>query len=126
MSPIAVLIIAAAGAASLMGTALLVLGLRGHRINDHPVCRGCRFDLVGVFPGKDVCPECGRGLSVAAVRIGRRRRQRGMILCGAVLLTAVLAGGGLVGVQTARGFDWNTVKPASMLAWEVRRSGADG
>ena len=31
--------------AVLTGTLLLILGYRGRRINDHPVCRKCRYDL---------------------------------------------------------------------------------
>ncbi|MCC6679040.1 MAG: hypothetical protein IT436_18090 [Phycisphaerales bacterium] len=30
------------------GIALIGLGLRGRKIDDHPICRKCRFDLVGV------------------------------------------------------------------------------
>jgi hypothetical protein len=43
----------------LAGLILLVLGVRGWRIDDHPVCRRCRFDLVGVYPAIGACPECG-------------------------------------------------------------------
>ncbi len=32
------------------GVVALVLGLRGRRIDDHPICRKCGFDLVGSLP----------------------------------------------------------------------------
>ena len=43
----------------LVGAILMILGVRGKRINDHPTCRDCRFDLSGVYPGVVTCPECG-------------------------------------------------------------------
>ena len=48
-----------------VGTALLILGLRGRRLDGHPVCRKCRFDLVGT-PDVSVCPECGRDVTQPA------------------------------------------------------------
>lgn len=127
MNPLALLGIGAASVALLGAVGLLVIGLRGRRIDDHPVCRRCRFDLVGVYPGATTCPECGSGLvGERAVRIGQRRRRGGMIACGGSMLLVLLAGGGFVGVKTARGFDWNTIKPAWMLVWEVRQGDHSG
>ncbi len=76
--------------ALIAGLLLLVIARRGMRIDDHPVCQRCRFDLSGVFPRVQVCPECGRGLeSPRSIRIGNRRRRRGMHAAG--LATAIAA-----------------------------------
>src|SRR5690606_6583837 len=52
---------------TMLGAALLSLGLRGRRVNDHPICRKCGFDLVGREDldqtwGDAVCTECGADL----------------------------------------------------------------
>ncbi|HYO10382.1 MAG TPA: hypothetical protein VER17_15540 [Tepidisphaeraceae bacterium] len=49
---------------------LLVLGMRGRRVDDHPVCRRCGFDLVGPPGGTATCSECGADL------VDRRRAVR--------------------------------------------------
>jgi hypothetical protein len=131
-------------AAAVPGLILLCLGLRGRRIDSHPLCRKCRFDLVGLYPGQDRCPECGTALgggdngigeagggehgstanpSKAArktIRIGHRRRLRTALVAAAVLL---LASGALAGADIwgrASHFNWNTVKPV----WLLLREGA--
>lgn len=105
-TPIQFVVGAAVAAAMLVaGLLLLVLGLRGRRIDDHPVCRRCRFDLVGALPGAGVCPECGSDLGRRrAVRHGQRRRRRELIAAGAVAL--VLAPGALVGGYAAAWARW--------------------
>lgn len=75
------------------GVLVVLLGWRGRKINDHPHCSRCRFDLVGIYPGARICPECGTGLEKAqgrkGVRVGVRARQRGVIACGiAIVLIA--------------------------------------
>ena len=30
------------------GVAMLLIGLRGRRVTDHPTCRRCRYDLHGL------------------------------------------------------------------------------
>ena len=60
----------------LIGLMLLVRGLRGFAIDDHPICRACGFDLFGRPQGATVCSECGAGLANPdAIQIGRRRRR---------------------------------------------------
>jgi hypothetical protein len=119
-----------AGALSLLlGLTLLTLGIRGRRINDHPVCRSCRFDLVGIYgPSAPApagtsprCPECGVDLAgPRAVRHGQRRRRRGMLWAGAALLLMVVGAGGGAAWGNARGFNWNAVKPFWMLMYEAQ------
>lgn len=100
----------------LLGVLLLALGLRGRRIDDHPICRGCAFDLVGVYPGAARCPECGNQLgSQRSVRSGARRRRRGMLIAAAPLLAVGLAGGGFAGWAAATNYNWYSACPDWLL-----------
>ena len=57
-----------------LGLALLLLGVRGRRIDDHPICRRCGFDLFGLPAGSERCSECGAEVRRRrAIRIGRRK-----------------------------------------------------
>lgn len=99
-----------------VGLALLAVGLRGKRVNIHPVCRRCRFDLVGVFPQETCCPECGGDLDARrAIRIGHRRRSR-LVLALAVPVVVMGAGGTAFTLWTAStGFVWQRHAPAWLL-----------
>ena len=71
---------------------LLVLGWRGRRVNDHPLCRRCGFDLFGRPAGSTVCSECGADLSRRrAIRVGARRRLRGVVAASLLLLVPSVA-----------------------------------
>lgn len=106
------------------GVVLLALGVRGKRINRHPVCRDCRFDLDGVYPGVITCPECGAGLKRAkAVRSGQRRRRPVAIAAGALLVAAPGLGLCALALGAMAGADLNTYKPVGLLMWEGRNAG---
>jgi hypothetical protein len=65
---------------------MLVLGWRGRRTNDHPLCRRCGFDLFGRPADSTHCAECGADLlRRRAVRVGARRRP-GRVITAALLL----------------------------------------
>ncbi|MFG0285689.1 MAG: hypothetical protein ACF8R7_14825 [Phycisphaerales bacterium JB039] len=114
------LLLASLGLLIVFGVALLIAGLRGRRINDHPVCRRCRFDLAGVYPAQQRCPECGRDLHEARrVRTGVRRRRRWAIATGALLLAMGAIGLSGAGYVWARGANLNPYKPAWLLAMET-------
>jgi len=120
--------IAVIAAAALFGALLLAVGLRGKRIDDHPVCRRCRFDLAGLSIGAPDarCPECGRDLtSRRAIRIGRRRKRGRVIAVGASLLLIALGVGGAVGWPAASRFNWNTIKPVWLLRVDARSADRD-
>jgi hypothetical protein len=111
--------------AAVAGVVLLWLGVRGRRLNEHPACRRCGFDLLGVFPGGANCPECGAPLGGRrAVRTGVRQRRRSLVVIG----------GGLVGVVLLvfatgvwfmfAGPSLNAYKPSFFLVLEGRYSDA--
>src|SRR3954447_10809108 len=55
---------------------LLAWSVRRRRVDDHPVCRRCGFDLTGRPAGSSGCSECGADLSRRrAIRRGNRARR---------------------------------------------------
>jgi hypothetical protein len=105
----------------LVGIVLVWLGIRGRRINLHPVCRSCRFDLEGVLPAGITCPECGAGLKrERAVRIGQRKRRPVFILVGAAMTAIPVALIGTVVFAMITGTDLNAHKPLGVLLLETR------
>jgi hypothetical protein len=67
------------------------LGIRGRRIDSARICRPCGFDLQGLEENCQTCPECGANLFAdRAVRIGHRRRSKGPIVAGAVLVIVAM------------------------------------
>ncbi len=106
-------------AGGVIGIGLLVVGVRGRKIDDHPVCRRCRFDLIGL-PGAASCPECGADLSRrGAVRLGQRKRRPRVVAIGALALgLSLLLAAGLLSVRVA-GISLNTYKPVWMLTGEA-------
>jgi predicted RNA-binding Zn-ribbon protein involved in translation (DUF1610 family) len=72
-----------------IGAVFFIRGMRGKVVNDHPHCRGCGFDLIGIELSSPInCPECGRLVSAskASVRHGLRKRRKKPIVCGVLLL----------------------------------------
>jgi hypothetical protein len=111
-------IISAAGA--IVGLILLLFAWRGRRIDDHPLCRKCKFDLVGLPAGAQNCSECGVSLKRRrAIRMGHRRVRRIWLLLAIVM---VGGSGGRIGVQ-AHYFvthnDLDAYKPAWWLLMEA-------
>ncbi|MEL7473282.1 MAG: hypothetical protein AAGK04_08190 [Planctomycetota bacterium] len=112
-----------------LGVVLLLWGRAGRRLDDHPVCRGCRFDLVGVWATDQtdtLCPECGTDLGDrGAVRVGNRRRRGGAMVTGGVCLVAAMVVGALGvtrSVSTSQLYAW---APTWFLASELLAMDAD-
>ncbi len=79
------------------GLVILVKGLRGKPVDDHPICARCGFDLHGVLSREDVgtgkaCTDCGTPIKYPEnLRIGNRRRRPGLIRLGGAVLGITLA-----------------------------------
>ena len=105
----------------LTGIVLLYLAFRGRAIDDHPVCRRCQFDLIGLPRGADKCSECGADLyHRRAIRIGNRTKRWGWMLLGSLL---ILENGSWLSVQGRnwlRDTDLDQYKPAWWLLSEAR------
>ena len=55
----------------LVGSGMVILGLRKRYVGDHPHCRKCGFDLFGRNESSVVCSECGADLNARkAIVIG--------------------------------------------------------
>jgi predicted RNA-binding Zn-ribbon protein involved in translation (DUF1610 family) len=68
---------------ALLGWRIFARGRRGRRIDDHPVCVRCKFDLTGRPADSYKCPECGSNLHVrSAIEIGNRQRREGLFYTG--------------------------------------------
>lgn len=105
------------------GITLLALGWRGVRVGDHPVCRRCNYNLLGLPAENTVCPECGANLRAArSVRRGDRVRRTRAIVAGSVAILIALSWGGLVALAAWRGIDVYDYKP---VAWLLRDATSD-
>jgi hypothetical protein len=114
------------------GLAAFVFGRRGRVIDNHPVCRRCAFDLVGLtssdgsLPSEQRCSECGAEVGAArgvrAVRIGNRRRRAGWMRTGlATLVTCGVLAAALtcVAVSGTKLLPW-------LPAWAVLQQAKSG
>jgi hypothetical protein len=102
------------------GVALVWLGVRGRRVDDHPICRRCGFDLFGRPDGSDRCAECGADLAhPRALRDGRRERRRGLLGGGVALLLVAVALAGGKGYTAYLASDVQSNKPAWWLVREL-------
>ncbi len=107
----------------LAGLLFIILGFRGKRINDHPVCRWCKFDLDGVYPESITCPECGAGLKrEGTVLQGARQRVIPLASLGIFLCLTSVIPVGIVGYAALTGSDLNKFKPLSLLFWEAKHA----
>lgn len=97
---------------ALLGARLFRRGWTGRRVDNHPWCRACRFDLRGRWPGAERCQECGAALdAVGAVKIGRRRRRPTSLGLGLLLLVGCAVWIGLDVWKAAGPIDWMAYKP---------------
>lgn len=105
----------------LPGLLLVIAARRGKRIDDHPVCRGCGFDLVGTvepIPGKHPkCPECGTRREPI---IGNRQRRGRLASAGWLLMLASLGSAALWSYDRLGSAQLAPYKPLWMLRYEAR------
>ena len=104
--------IIAAIALVVLGVIVLWIGIRGRRMDDHPICRRCGFDLFGLPESSQLCSECGADLKRhRAIRIGHRQKRKGIISAAVVLILIGSMGTGLTGWMMSKGIDVNQYKP---------------
>ena len=103
------------------GVALLRLGLRGRRIDDHPLCRKCGFDLTGRPEGSDKCAECGTDLTAPrAIRHGHRRRRPVILTLGLAIILLFAGVAAVVGWSRVRELDRYQIMPTWYVMREAR------
>src|SRR5688572_4396475 len=96
--------------------AMLAWAMRGRRVDDHPMCRRCGFDLYGRPSDAQRCSECGADLGRRrAVRVGRRERRRGVVAVTAPGLLLSLGWLAFVGWTAAARVAGTRHKPAWWL-----------
>ena len=100
----------------LLGVVILIVGRHGRKVDAHPVCRTCHYDLSG-NPAAEQCPECGS--STEYVIHGNRKRQVDFIWTAYILLAASLFGGIYLTYQFAAEVDWQAAKPQWWLRNEL-------
>jgi hypothetical protein len=105
-------------AALAAGAIFTFVGFRGRKIDNHPICRRCGYDLLGSSASL-VCPECGGDLlAPKAIKLGHRQRSRRAIWLGIMMLMPALAVLGGLGFITVRGIDLDRHKPLWLLMRE--------
>ena len=101
------------------GLCLTFVGLRGRRVDAHPLCRRCGFDLTGT-PDAAICNECGADLTrPRAVKLGHRARRRLPLTLGLGVLLPSLVVLGVLGYAAVRAVDWQQRKPQWWLARDL-------
>lgn len=101
-----------------------ILAWRGSRLDDHPLCRACGFDLVGSPEPRAKCPECGADVSRSgAIRIGNRKRRKGPAILATIVALLCVAGLGFYGYAKSSKMNFNPYKPAWLLRWEATTPG---
>ena len=59
---------------TLLGLTLACLAKRGRKIDNHPLCKNCGYDLIGRPKDSNRCSECGKNLNLPnAIRLGNRK-----------------------------------------------------
>jgi hypothetical protein len=105
----------------LLAVLLWRLGRRGRRMDDHPLCRKCGYDLFGLPADSGRCSECGADIKAKrAIRAGNRRRFPAVGWTGFILFFLSLPAIGISGYNWWQHFNkWPWV-PFSMLEAEYK------
>lgn len=107
---------------AVFGMFMFFRGWWGNRIDDHPICRRCGFDLFGLPEGVTRCSECGADLTRPwAIRGGHRARRPALIGSGLFLVLVSTAALAAIGWARAKDFDPNPWKP---FAWVLSEASA--
>ncbi|QQE13177.1 hypothetical protein JD969_06865 [Planctomycetota bacterium] len=113
-----------------LGLLMVVKGLWGRRVDDHPICSACRYDLSGMKVDLrnvskregEACAECGADLGrKLGVIVGHRKKRKWMLGFGVMVLMVGLLGGGVIGGGVMKLSAAHKVKPTWLLVWEMKR-----
>ncbi len=105
------------------GTIVLLIAFRGRTIDDHPLCRRCRYDLFGLDPLPDLCPECGADLKgKRRLRIGHLRWSPRLFVIGFLLIAPTLLLVLSVASRFQNGRTFHELKPTWWLRLELTSS----
>ncbi len=103
-----------------LGVYLLITGWRGRKLDDHPVCRKCRFDLFGLPTDTTNCPECGQNIANHHhIQHGNRRRSRLRVVSGLLLVGFVCLSLGGLAAGKMRRVNWLAQMPNWFLQKQV-------
>ncbi|QQE12986.1 hypothetical protein JD969_05875 [Planctomycetota bacterium] len=108
--------------ASLIITFLMFwLGIKGKTLDDHPVCKKCKYDLSGFnhpLPSPSLkCPECGHPLtSQSNIQVGNKHKNKPLIISSIIILIAIIA----LPVWASFNYDWTAQKPIWLLRFEAK------
>src|SRR3954470_5361182 len=93
---------------ALVATVMTLFAWHGRRVDDHPHCRKCGFDLHMKPESTSRCAECGELLtSRRAVRRGRRVLRPRPFLAGLLVLLICGTDGGFHAYGQARAINWD-------------------
>src|SRR3954454_15524777 len=105
------------------GLVMFGRGLRGRRVDDHPLCRRCGFDLTGKPEASEVCAECGADLRAPkAIVHGHRERRAVLAAVGAVLVLVVIVPAAILISSQAKDFDVYRVIPTWLIVREAKQT----
>ncbi|QQE12052.1 hypothetical protein JD969_00835 [Planctomycetota bacterium] len=124
------------GLFTVIGSIFVISAWRGKRINNHPFCRNCGYDLIGMNVDitkqenreNKVCSECGNELQKPkSIRFGQRVRHHHdltiLLSTTAILVTFIATV--LLSIDISRrwsSYTWNWWKPNTLLKAEVKYS----
>ena len=96
---------------------------RGRRIDGHPLCRKCGFDLTGKPQDSMRCAECGADLArYRSLRFGHRQSNRVLIGLTSMGLVGAVGWLGVTAYQVGRVVPWIHYAPESWLVNDVEHS----
>ena len=109
---------------------LIWRGWRGKKVDEHPVCVKCGYDLVGLLDnegkwlGGRQCPECGKGICLGdtkyGVKIGNRERKKWKIVSGGMVAIVNLAVVAMLALPYIAGWGTYQAQPVWMLRLEAK------